>query len=227
MGERTMIAVVVAEPNPLLRIGIRAVLEGDPEIAITDEVDDGARLLALIRDGRRDVMLVGLGLLRHVGAAAFRELRRASAACRILVHSYEWERAFAHEACRFGALGYVSHESTPSELGVAVRDVAEGRPFITPGLGAELAEAVCFHGTVLAQAALSAREKQVARMVAIGLDVSEIASQLDISVHEAAECKWRIARKVDVTGTGALVQHAVRQACRTWPGTAVGGRVAI
>ena len=222
-----MIAVVVAEPNPLLRIGIRSVLEGYADIAITEEVEDGERLLAVIRDRRRDVMLVGLGLLRHVGVAAFRELRRANSVFRILVHSYEWERAFAHEACRFGALGYVSHECTPLELGVAVRDVAEGRPFITPRLGAELAEVVCFRGTVLAQAALSAREKQVARMVAIGLVVSEIAVQLDISVHEAAECKWRIARKVDVTGTGELVQHAVRQASRAWPRTAVGGSLAI
>jgi len=222
-----MIDVVVAEPNPLLRIGIRSVLEEYGDIAITDEVEDGERLLAVVRDGPGDVMLVGLGLLRQVGAAAFRERRRSSSACHILVHSYEWQRAFAHEACRFGALGYVSHECTPSELGNAVRNVAEGRPFITRPLGAELAEAVCFRGTVLAQAALSAREMRVARMVAIGLDVSKIAVQLGISVHEAAACKWRIAGKVDVTGTGELVQHAVRQARRAWSGMAVGGSVAF
>jgi DNA-binding NarL/FixJ family response regulator len=218
-----MIDVVVAEPNPLLRIGIRSVLEEHADIAVTDEVEDGECLLALIRQRRHDVVLIGLGLLRHVGVAAFRELRHGGATHRVLVHSYEWDSTFASEACRFGALGYVSHECTQSELSTAVRDVAEGRPFITRQLGVVLAEAACFRGTVFARAALSARERQVSRMVAIGLDVRAIAAQLGIGVHEAAACKWRIARKVDQTEMGDLVRHAIRQASRDWSRSAARG----
>jgi DNA-binding NarL/FixJ family response regulator len=207
-----------------LRIGIRAVLDDHGEIAVAGEVGDGAGLLGALRHGQADVMLAGLGLLRHIGVAAFQAVRNAGAGCRLLVHSYEWDRDFGAEAARFGAAGYVSRDCSQADLRVAVLDVAAGKPFVTAELGAHIAEAACFRATARLRGSLSARERQVFRMLAIGLDVPQIATQLGMSLRDAAECKWRIAAKIDVTEAGELVRHAVAHATRMWPRREMHGR---
>lgn len=212
-----MVCLVVAEPNPLLRIGVRSVLENHPAIVIADEVDDGAGLLAAFQHGRADVALVGLGLLRQLGPAALRELRPDGAACRVLAHSYEWDRDFGAEAARFGAAGYVSRDCSRTELCTAVLEVAAGRPFVTPDLCVALAEAACFRAAARACTPLSEREGHVFRMLAIGLGVRQIAAQLGMRVQDAVECKWRIAAKMDLTASGELVRYAVARATRLWP----------
>ncbi|KGF83252.1 hypothetical protein IA69_00035 [Massilia sp. JS1662] len=171
-------------------------------------------MLAALRGGSADVVLVGLGLLRHVGAGAF---RAAGGACRVIVHSYEWDRDFGTEASRFGAAGYLSHDCTREDLCAAVLDVAAGGQFATRDTRVVLAEAACFRASACPRTAFSARERQVFRMLAIGLRVHQIATQLGISLQDAVECKWRVAAKIDVTAAGELVRYAVAQTTRAWP----------
>jgi len=212
-----MVEVIVAEPNPLLRIGMGAVLEQMTDIVIVGEVVNAEQLLESIRRTRHDVALIGLGLLREVGVGAFRDIRRMRPEYRILVHSYEWDTGFGAEAARFGASGYFSHECSAEDLRNAVIDVAAGKPFITRSLGAELATAACFRAGVLEHLSLSARERQVFRMLAIGVDARGIAAQLGVRVRDVIECKWRIMAKMNLAGAGELVRHAVAQACRDRP----------
>lgn len=212
-----MVDVIVAEPNPLLRTGLHAVLAGQADIRIAAEVEDESALVAALRAGSYDVMLAGLGLLRHVGADMVRTLRRRRPGGGLLVHSYEWDREFAREATRFGAAGYFSHECSPEELHAAVLDVAAGRPFITRSLGAELADAACFRAVRLDTSGLSAREQLVFMMLALDLSPSGIAAQTGMPVADVIACKWRIACRIDVPDAGALVRHAITQACREWP----------
>jgi DNA-binding NarL/FixJ family response regulator len=212
-----MVEVVVAEPNPLLRIGLKAVLQQTPDIVIVDEVVDAEELLAAVRTVRHDVGLIGLGLLREAGTVRFGEARRAKREYRILVHSYEWDPGFGAEAARFGAAGYFSHECSAADLRAAVLDVAAGKPFITPALGAELATAACFRADQFQRVSLSTRERNVFRMIAIGLSVRGIAAQLGVSELDVAECKRRIMAKIDAQEAGELLRHAIDQACRYRP----------
>lgn len=212
-----MVRLIVADPNELLRTGIRAVLDGHPAIEVVEALGDGDGLLAALRGGRADVALVGLGLLRHVGPDAFRAAGRDGGSCRVIVHSYEWDRDFGTEAGRYGVAGYLSHDCTPEQLCAAVLDVAAGGQFATQGTRVVLAEAACFRATACPRTAFSPRERRVFRMLAIGLRVHQIAAQLGISVQDAVEYKWRVAAKIDLTGGGELVRYAVEQASRAWP----------
>lgn len=212
-----MVEVIVAEPNPLLRIGIGAVLEQMEDVVIVDEVVSGKQLPEAIRNVRHDVALIGLGLLRDVGVARFRELRRVKPECRILAHSYEWDPDFGAEASLFGASGYFSHECSAADLRAAVVDVAAGKPFITPGLGAAVATAACFRAAVLQQADLTARERYVSMMLAMGISMHGIAAQLGVNLEDVDACKWRIMAKTEVPEAGELVRHAIAQARRQRP----------
>lgn len=212
-----MVEVIVAEPNPLLRIGIRAVLGQHPDLVVTREVEDGRQLLVAMAAGRPGVLLVGLGLLRDIGAAAFRALRETTPGCGILVHSYEWDAGFADEAARYGATGYVSHECTAPDLYAAVLDVAAGRPFVTRDLGAVIATAACFRAEALQHAPLSARERKLSMMMAIGVSLRGIAAQLGIHEQDVVQTTRRVMAKTELPGAGVLVRHAVAQACRAAP----------
>jgi len=218
-----MIEVVVAEPNPLLRLGMQAVLEEMTDVVVAAEVVDAGQLLDAIRNVRHDVVVVGLGLLRDIGVAPFRELRRVKPGYRILVHSYEWDPGFGIEASGYGVSGYISHECSAADLRAGVVEVAAGKPFITLSLGAALATAACFRADSLQHASLSARERAVFKMLAIGVNPRGIAAQLGLKVQDVVDYKWRIMAKVNVPRAGELVRHAIDQSCRYRPQPATTG----
>lgn len=212
-----MVDVIVAEPNPLLRMSLRTVLERHAGIDVVAEIGDETVLIPEAQATPHDVMLAGLGMLRHVGTAAVRALRCGRETGGLLVHSYEWDRGFVQEAARFGAAGYFSHECSPADLHAAVLNVAAGQPYITRSLGVEVAAAACFRAVPLDDAALSAREKNIFRMLAIGLSTRQIAVQLGLRECDVIDGMWRIMTRMDVPDAGLLVRHAITQACREWP----------
>jgi DNA-binding NarL/FixJ family response regulator len=222
-----MVEVIVAEPNSLLRVSMKATLEEDRDVVVAAEVADAEQLMTAMRRARYDVLLIGLGLLREVGVGPFRELRRIGRACRIVVHSYEWDPGFGTEAARFGATGYFSRDCSIADLRSAVLEVGAGRPFVTPSLGAALAEAACFRADELRLARLSARERKVFIMLTIGLRPRGIAAQLGVPVQDVLECKWRIMAKIDVPDAGELARHAIAQTCRHRPRPALPGEPAL
>lgn len=212
-----MVDVIVAEPNPLLRVGMQEVLARHGDIRIVAEIEDESVLIPAARATGHDVMVAGLGMLRQVGAVPVRALWRGRDGGGLLVHSYEWDRRFVQEAACFGAAGYFSHECSAADLHAAVLQVAAGQPFITPSLGVELAAAACFRAVRLDDAGLSVRETRVFKMLALGLSTQEIAAQMDMYECDVVACKWRIMARMDVADAGPLVRHAVTQACREWP----------
>ena len=212
-----MIDVIVAEPNVVLRTGIKAVLEAHENIAIVSEVLTAEHLYTEFMEVPHDVVLVEMGLLKSIGSAALRELRRARPSSRFLVHSYEKDTDFGIEAFKFGVTGYVANDCSAMDLCAAVSKVAAGHPFITPSLGDDLAAAVAFQATNISYAALSARERVVFKMLAIGLKDIDVARQLGKSLPAVAAYKKRIMAKLKVPDCSELVRHAISQALRNAP----------
>ena len=206
-----MIKIIVAEPNKVLRMGIRSVLERNPEYAISDEVVNADQLCSTFLEVPHDVVLVELGLLRQIGSAALRDLRQARPGSRILVHSYEVDTDFGASASRFGAIGYLANDCSSSDLCAAVANVAAGQPYITRTLGEQLAMAVCFRASNLPYAPLNRRELQVFKMLSIGLKASDIATQLGKSVDVIYAYKREIMAKMNLPDASELVRHAISQ----------------
>lgn len=208
-----MITVLIAEPNPILLLGIRTVLERQPGVAIAAEVRDAAQLSAAFLAVPHDVIIVELGLLQEIGIAALRDWRSLKPDTRILVHSYEIDTAFGAQAARFGAVGYLSSDCSSSDLCNAVAEVAAGRPYISRALGAALATEVCFRASNREHVALNQREQKVFQMLSIGLKIRDVAKQLGKSVETIQMVKRRIMARMRLPETSALVQRAIAQ---TW-----------
>lgn len=206
-----MINVIVAEPNVVLRTGIRAVLERHEEIAIASEALTAKELCCAILDLPHEVVFAEMGLLTSIGSRALRELRRVRPASRFLVHSYEKDTDFGAQAFRFGATGYVANDCSASDLCAAILNVAAGAPYISASLGDDLAAAVCFRAANMACAPLSARERRVFKMLAIGLTDVDVARQLRAPLPAVDACKMRIMAKLEMTDCSELVRHAISQ----------------
>lgn len=206
-----LINIIVAEPNQMLRLGMRSVLEKRADFSISEEVVNADQLRSVFLDVPHDVVLVELGILRQIGSAALRELLQAKPGSRILVHSYEIDTDFGANAARFGAAGYLANDCTSSDLCTAVAQVAAGQPYITRTLGEQVAAAACFRASNRPYAALTRRELQVFKMLSIGLQPSAIARHMGKSVDTIYAYKTRIAAKMQLPGASELVQHAISQ----------------
>jgi DNA-binding NarL/FixJ family response regulator len=210
-----MVGVLLAEPNCLLRLGFRSVLANDASVAITAEAVDELQLFRAFAAMPHEVVLISLALLQDIGLKALNQLRQARPSSRLLVHSYDTDVAFAAEALRFGASGFLSNHAGVAELGVAISTVASGQAYIAEQMGEELARRVCFHPSYVERIVLTALESRVARMLSIGMEERSIAVQLGITPISVAVLRARILKKMDGPAMDQLLSCAIAKSVKT------------
>jgi two-component system response regulator NreC len=149
-----------------------------------------------------DVLVLDVNLPDGTGLAAIPELRAACPDTQIVVLTMQDEPAYAQRALTAGALGYVVKEAAESELIEAVRRAAAGQSFLNPRLGARVAAE--------APDALSERELDVLRMVALGHTNTEIADMLRLSVRTVETHRAHIHEKLDFASRSELVRYALQ-----------------
>jgi DNA-binding NarL/FixJ family response regulator len=204
-GGRTSIRVLVVDDHPVLRAGIVRILEGDDGIETVAEAGDLDAALERVRLLRPDVVLLGTLVSGCWTLPAIRSLTASVPAVAVIALSdqpYDARSAFAA-----GASGYVLKKAAPGTLIDAIRDVARGRRYLDPELGAQLLseEAVMqTHHEVL-----TGHEAEVVRLLALGYTCVEIASALGKSVRTVEVWRVRIMEKLGLTSRTELVQYAL------------------
>ncbi|MFD3488605.1 response regulator [Streptomyces sp. NPDC058665] len=180
------ITVLLVDDDALVRAGLRAILEAQPDIEVVGEAADGAAVIPLLRKLRPDVVAMDVRMPLMDGIEATRAvLRTVADPPRILVITTFDEDEYVYEALRAGADGFLLKRARPSEIVHAVRIVAEGESLLFPPALRSLAAA---HGDessrrALEKAALTGREGQVLRLVARGLTNAEIAARLHLGTE--------------------------------------------
>ncbi|MFE6129954.1 response regulator [Streptomyces sp. NPDC056437] len=175
------ISVLLVDDEPLVRAGLRAVLEAQPDIEVTGEAADGAAVIPLVRRLRPDVVAMDVRMPLLDGIEATRAvLRTVADPPKILVITTFENDEYVYEALRAGAAGFLLKRARPTEIVHAVRLVAEGESLLFPAAVRSLA-AEYGSGTARAameRAALTEREAAVLRLMARGLTNAEIAARL-------------------------------------------------
>ncbi|MCM2392140.1 response regulator transcription factor [Streptomyces albipurpureus] len=180
------ISVLLVDDEPLVRAGLRAVLEAQPDIEVVGEAADGAAVIPLVRQLRPDVVAMDVRMPLLDGIEATRAiLRTVDDPPKIVVITTFENDEYVYDALRAGADGFLLKRSRPAEIVNAVRLVAEGESLLFPAAVRSLAAE---YGTSAARvamrrAALTDREAAVLRLMARGMSNAEIAAQLVVGTE--------------------------------------------
>ncbi|HEY6544537.1 MAG TPA: response regulator, partial [Dokdonella sp.] len=187
-----MIRVVLVDDHELVRTGFRMILAQQPDIEIVGEAADGERGLALIRANEPDVAIVDVHMPGLSGIELTDRVRRHKLATRVVILTVVHEAPFPRRLIEAGASGYLTKGCAADELLRAVRQVADGRRYLAPDIAELLALGALDGRSSSPFEHLSARELDVALMLARGQDMQDIAERLKLSAKTVATYKYRL-----------------------------------
>jgi len=199
------ISVLIVDDHPVVRQGLRVLLESDGRFTVLGEAGDVAGTVQQVRDCRPCVLVLDLNMGGESSLETIPQLRVDWPETQIVVLTMQEDPAFARAALRAGAVGYVLKDAADDELMNAVLLAARGETYLNPQIGARLA----------AQPAedsrpdnLSPRESEVLTLIALGHTNTEIAASLSLSVRTVESHRAHIQQKIGLTTRAELVGYA-------------------
>jgi two-component system, NarL family, invasion response regulator UvrY len=204
------IRIFIADDHPIVRQGLRRMVEADPGLAISGEAGDTATLLAALEKTATDLVLLDVSMPGGPFLDTLRTLRERHPSIRVLVLSVHPEDQWAVRALKAGASGYLTKDHSPDQLLEAIRRVYRGGKYVSPTLAEQLATHLDAAGQRAPHELLSDREFEVMRRLGSGLTVSQIASELAISAKTVSTYRARILEKMAVASNADLVRYAAR-----------------
>ncbi len=206
--------LLLVDDHALIREGLRAVLEAGGEMKVVGEGASGLEAIEAFRRLRPDVALLDISMPDMDGLAACKRIRAEHPDARIVILTVHAEEQFFFEALRAGAHGYVLKRSTGEDLRRAIRTVAQGRTWLPPELAGSLVEDFVSRARAgegnEALGALSAREREVLKLVAEGHTSAEIAGLLSISAKTVQTHRAHAMEKLGLHERTGLVRYAIR-----------------
>jgi DNA-binding NarL/FixJ family response regulator len=203
------VTVLLVDDHAVVREGYRRLLERAPDLAVVGEAASAAEAYQKFCQLAPDVVVMDISLPDTSGIEAMHRLLAREPGARVLVFSIHDEPVFPDRALRAGASGYVTKASAPEVLVDAVLAVARGEKFLSPDVAQTLAlRGVAGRETALES--LSPREFEIARLLALGHSMREIADRLCISYKTVANHQSAIRQKLGAQTPAQLVRIAAR-----------------
>ncbi len=200
------ITILIADDHPVVRMGLRTLLEREPDCRVVAEADDGVAAVSLAEQCHPDILILDLMMPGRNGMDVIDEIVRQAPSTRVIVLSMHCDRAYVDEAFRRGARGYVAKDSLGERIQVAVRTVMTGGQFIAE------APPVAPYGRTAPAAPvrpLTPREREILASIAKGMSNKEIALHLSISVRTVETHRSRIMHKLELKSHAALIRFAL------------------
>ena len=204
------IRIFIADDHPIVRQGLRRIVEADPGMVISGEADAAAALLAGLETKATDLVLLDVSMPGGLFLETLKELRTRHPTIRVLALSVHPEDEWAVRALRAGASGYLTKDHSPEQLLEAIRRVYRGGKYVSPSLAERLASQLDGGGQRAPHELLSDREFEVMRRLGSGLTISQIASELALSAKTVSTYRARILEKMAVATNADLVRYAAR-----------------
>ena len=204
-----MVRVALCDDHGVVRSGLRRILDAEDDLEVVGESRTVEEAVALAASCLPDVFVMDLGLPDGSGIDATAEVVRISPATRVLVLTVHDDIAYLRRAFEAGAAGYLVKEAADIELVQAVRQVASGKQYVHPSLGAALLAPDAAPTRLAGPGGeLSDRELEVLKMMALGLTNAEIGQRLYVSVRTVETHRSHIHQKLNVRNRAELVRRA-------------------
>jgi two-component system, NarL family, invasion response regulator UvrY len=208
-----MINVLITDDHPIVRKGLRQLLEDDKyeRFGIIEEAGDGKEMLKALSTQSFDVILLDISLPGTSGLDLISRVKKTHQSAAILILSIHSETMYAIRAFKSGAAGYLTKTSAPEELISAIIKVSSGERYISSSLANEMAENLISGSEKPLYQLLSAREFEVLQLFAKGKKVVQIATELSLSPKTIGTYRERILEKLKLHTTADLIRYAIME----------------
>lgn len=205
-----MIRIVIADDHEIVRAGLKQIISDDEDMEVLGESNNGENLIELVKKNDYDVVLLDLKMQGISGIDVIKHIKVIKPELPIIVLSMHAEDQYAVRTIKAGASGYLTKETAAENLVTAVRRVVGGGKYISPTLAETLADSIAGGGVELPHEKLADREFQVMCMIASGKTVSEIGSELFLSVKTISTYRQRILEKMNMKNNSELTHYAIK-----------------
>ena len=206
------IKIIIADDHPLMKKGLKDIIEDQGEWEVVGEADDGEQALRLIEELDAGVLIIDVDMPKLNGLEVAKTVQSKKYDISIIILTmYDKENIF-NRALDLGVMGYVLKDSAATEIIDAVKNVSSGKHFISPSISGFLVKRGQYQ-TSGADAAgiskLTAAERKILKMISKSMTTKEIAQELFISVRTVETHRSNICQKLNISGTNALLHFAL------------------
>ncbi len=205
-----MIKILIADDHPVVRNGIKNILEKSADLTVAGEAENARQVYKLLAAESWDVVILDLKMPDVGGIDILKVIREQYPGLPVIILSSFSEHLYGVPSIRAGASAFLNKASAPSELANAVQRVVDGKRYISESLAERLADNIDHTAAALPHLQLSPREFEVMRMIGSGLRVSEIAKRLSVSVSSVNSYRTRVFEKMDFSANEDLVKYMVQ-----------------
>ena len=206
------VKVALIDDHPIVRQGLRNLLQTEPSLSVVSEADDGIAGVELVLRARPDVLIVDLMMPGLNGLDLIRQVLKSQPKLRILVLSMQSADSYVVEALDCGAAGYVLKETGPSEIIQAIRAVVAGERYLSPKLSERLLNASSGKKKITdPYETLTPREREILHLVIEGNTSPQIAKRLVLSPRTVELHRSRIMKKLDLHNQTDIFRYALER----------------
>jgi two-component system response regulator NreC len=209
------IRVVLADDHSIVRMGLRSVIEGDPDVDVVGEAATGLEAVAVCHDLQPDVVVLDVAMPTLNGIDAIASIQKGSPGTRALILSMHSDESYVLRALGAGARGYLLKDSAEHDVLPAIHAVAAGASYLSPAIARTLLEdyvrSLRQRGLQDSYDLLTERERQVLQLLAEGRANKEVAQVLNLAVSTVDSHRANLMQKLNLHSTAEIVLYAMRK----------------
>jgi DNA-binding NarL/FixJ family response regulator len=216
MSERTPIQIVLIDDQAIFRAAFKSLLERVPHFKVVATAGDARAGIEQVEKLRPHLVILDITMPGLSGLDAVAPLKKVSPTTKVLMASQHEGQKFVQEALRAGADGYLSKDSEPEELELAIESIHRGDSYLSPRVASGIMARALRGGGVTASeapalAALTPREREVFQLLAIGKANKEVAAMLNLSLGTVKKHRENMQRKLDCHSAAEIARLAIRE----------------
>ena len=207
--------ILLADDHIVMRTGLRALLERQPNLEVVGESENGRETIELTASLRPDVVVMDIGMPVLNGIEATKAIVTAHPNTAVVILSMYVDESYVMRALKAGARGYLLKDSAPADLITAIQTVSQNKSFFSPKVSRILAEdyvrVLKQKGAVDSYDLLTSREREILQLLAEGKANKEVAAALNISPYTVETHRSHILEKLNLHNPAELILYAVRK----------------
>jgi DNA-binding NarL/FixJ family response regulator len=209
------IRVIVADDHTIIRSGLRALLDREPDIEVVAEAPDGRQAVQRAQELLPDVVLLDIAMPNLNGIEAARQIAAKHERMGMIILSMHSDESYVLKALKAGARGYLLKDSSESDVVNAVRAVSSGKAYFSPEISRMMADdylrQMQQRGVEDSYELLTSREREILQMLAEGKSNKDVANLLNLSLHTVETHRSNILQKLNLHSIPELILYAVRK----------------